>query len=181
MNKKEIILETSRELFEQYGYKKVSMDEIANKSNVTKKTIYSYFKDKDQLFSYFIENELVLLRKNLDKLEKKQKSFIDKISLNIFYILKLRNESKIFNRLLSESEDIQNKFIKLYDDVILEYIENKLKYGIENNEIKNCNTNLTAFIIYKVFISIMFEYKNQIDEEKVTSEVIGILKNGLLN
>ena len=66
-------------------------------------------------------------------------------------------------------------------DVILEYIESKLIYGIEKNEIKKCNTNLTAFVIYKVFISIMFEYKNDIDENKVTSEVINILKNGLLN
>ena len=159
MNKREDILLVSKNLFELYGYKKVSMDEIAKKANVTKKTIYSYFKDKDELF----------------------KSFIDKISLNILYMLKLRKESKIFNKLLDETDEIKEKFIKLYDDSILEYIESKLIYGIEKNEIKKCNTNLTAFVIYKVFISIMFEYKNDIDENKVTSEVINILKNGLLN
>ena len=42
MNKKEIIIEKARDLFTTYGYKKVSMDEIAREANVTKKTIYSY-------------------------------------------------------------------------------------------------------------------------------------------
>ena len=55
MEKKEVVINTARELFTKYGYKKVSMDEIARTSNVTKKTIYSYFKDKDELFRYFIE------------------------------------------------------------------------------------------------------------------------------
>ena len=54
MNKKETVINTARELFTKYGYKKASMDEIAKEANVTKKTIYSYFKDKDSMFSYFI-------------------------------------------------------------------------------------------------------------------------------
>ena len=45
--KKEDILKAAKELFSMYGYKKVSMNEIAEKANVTKKTIYSYFKDKE--------------------------------------------------------------------------------------------------------------------------------------
>ena len=78
MNKREDILLVSKELFENYGYKKVSMDEIAKKANVTKKTIYSYFKDKDELFKYFIDNELKEIKEKLEKLEKNKKSFIDK-------------------------------------------------------------------------------------------------------
>ena len=48
-NIKEDILKSSRELFTNYGYKKVSMDEIAKASGVTKKTVYSYFKDKESI------------------------------------------------------------------------------------------------------------------------------------
>ena len=33
----------------------LTADEIAKEANVTKKTIYTYFKDKDDLFSYFIQ------------------------------------------------------------------------------------------------------------------------------
>ena len=47
--------------------------------------------------------------------------------------------------------------------------------------IKKCDAHLTAFIIYKVFISILFEYDRDIDEKKVTKDVTAILKDGLLN
>ena len=39
--KKENVIESARLLFHKYGFKKVSMDEIAREANVTKKTIYS--------------------------------------------------------------------------------------------------------------------------------------------
>ena len=53
MSKKEKVIETARELFSKYGYR-ISMDELAKEANVTKKTIYSYFKDKDELIKYFL-------------------------------------------------------------------------------------------------------------------------------
>ena len=58
MSKKEQVIESARELFSEYGYKRVSMDEIAKKSGVTKKTIYTYFKDKNELIKFFLYEEL---------------------------------------------------------------------------------------------------------------------------
>ena len=67
MNKKEMIIQTARDLFTKFGYKKVSMDEIAREAKVTKKTIYSYFKDKDSMFLYFVDEELEKIKKELEK------------------------------------------------------------------------------------------------------------------
>ena len=58
MSKKDIVVEIARNLFSKYGYKKVSMDEVAKGAGVTKKTIYTYFKDKESMFKYFIDEEL---------------------------------------------------------------------------------------------------------------------------
>ena len=41
--KKDQIIEAARLLFHKYGFKKVSMDEIAREAGVNKRTIYSYF------------------------------------------------------------------------------------------------------------------------------------------
>ena len=62
-NIKEDILKSSRELFTNYGYKKVSMDEIAKASGVTKKTVYSYFKDKASLLKTLIDEEMAKMKK----------------------------------------------------------------------------------------------------------------------
>ena len=43
------ILEKSKELFLNLGFKSVTMDEIATSLGVSKKTIYKYFKNKTEL------------------------------------------------------------------------------------------------------------------------------------
>lgn len=45
----EKILETSADLFLNYGFKSITMDDIANKIGISKKTIYQHYKNKHEL------------------------------------------------------------------------------------------------------------------------------------
>ena len=101
MEKKEVVINTARELFTKYGYKKVSMDEIARTSNVTKKTIYSYFKDKDELFRYFIEEELINMKQKIEK-KINNESFNDKVSTIMLEILNLRKNSALLESIIKD-------------------------------------------------------------------------------
>ena len=49
MEPKERILERSHELFNKYGIRSVSMDDIAAQLGMSKKTLYQYFADKEEL------------------------------------------------------------------------------------------------------------------------------------
>lgn len=49
MEPKERILERSHELFNKYGIRSVSMDDIAAGLGMSKKTLYQYFADKEEL------------------------------------------------------------------------------------------------------------------------------------
>ncbi|MDX2171554.1 MAG: TetR/AcrR family transcriptional regulator [Bacteroidota bacterium] len=49
MESKEKILKGVEELFFKYGIKNITMDEIARHMGISKKTIYHYFKDKDEV------------------------------------------------------------------------------------------------------------------------------------
>ena len=46
---KESILKKSGEIFLKFGFKSVTMDDIANELGISKKTIYKYFKNKVEL------------------------------------------------------------------------------------------------------------------------------------
>jgi len=46
---KERILQTAEELFLKYGIKSITMDEIARQLAISKKTIYQYYQDKDEI------------------------------------------------------------------------------------------------------------------------------------
>ncbi len=182
MNKKEIIIESARELFTTYGYNKVSMDEIAKKANVTKKTIYSYFKDKENLFQYFIDEELNKMKEEIDKKEKKNLPFIEKVTKVLFYILEFRKNSKLLNAMTSEKDiHLSTSLLEKYDKEIISYIQKKLEREIELKNIKTCNSKLMAFVIYKIYLAIIFDYDDELNEKEVVKEVTLILKKGLFN
>ncbi len=51
------VREKAHSLFMQYGFRSVSMDDIANNMGISKKTIYQYYADKDELVEAVIESE----------------------------------------------------------------------------------------------------------------------------
>lgn len=55
---KKYIIEESDKLFCQYGFKSVTMDDIAKHLGMSKKTIYQHFSDKDELVNILIESRL---------------------------------------------------------------------------------------------------------------------------
>ena len=182
MSKKELVIETARDLFTNYGYKKVSMDEIAKNANVTKKTIYSYFEDKESLFQYFIDEELEKAKEHIETIEKAKGSILEKVSKSIYYMLTFQKESQLFQVTLKDLDDtLSKKFKKYYDQTITSYIKEKIDHEIESKRIKPCNSKLMAFIIYNMYLAVMFEYDETLNEKEVTKEITNILSDGLLN
>ncbi len=177
---KEMILKSAKELFETYGYKKTSMDEIAKKSNVTKKTIYSYFKDKETLINTIIDNEFQRLKKEVDKISEKDNDIISFVKQTSSYLLKYKNKSKLLKTLMEENNNIAHIPSKI-DEVIIGYIKDKLLILKREKPNLVFDTNLTAFIIYKIYIAIMFEWQEEINEKEVTDNIVKILESGLLS
>lgn len=182
MSKKEIVIEKARELFTKYGYKKVAMDEIAKAANVTKKTIYTYFEDKESMFRYFINEELETMKENIELIYKEKLSFFNKVAKSLYYMLSYRKNSSLLKAINYEKEnEISSKFLQDYDKEIINYIKEKIDKEIKSNNIKKCNSKLMAFIIYKIYLALLFEYEDELNEKEVTKEVTLILKDGLFN
>ena len=53
------ILSTAENLFMEYGVKSITMDDIARKIAISKKTIYQFFRDKDSLILEVTKNHLI--------------------------------------------------------------------------------------------------------------------------
>jgi TetR/AcrR family transcriptional regulator, cholesterol catabolism regulator len=58
MEAKERILVKAEELFMQYGIRSVSMDDIANTLGMSKKTLYQYYADKDELVDAVVDGHI---------------------------------------------------------------------------------------------------------------------------
>ena len=185
--KKEQIIESARALFIKYGYKKVSMSEIAENAGVTKRTLYSYFRDKEDLLNYFLEEEVKKTKKMIQSIEKKKLEFFETIHQVLFELFKHKKKDKLLVILSKEAENVKMEAVKnslkKLDDSIQNYISEKLQRAKDNGYIRVSNIEMASFLIYKLYISLMFEWNSktsELDEKELSDNIISILKNGML-
>lgn len=185
--KEEQILESAKTLFTKFGYKKVTMDEIAKEAKVTKKTVYSYFKDKDEILKIFLIKETQNMKKIIDNIESKELNFTDKVHQTLYELFKYRRNNKFLSSITNEEISIRNcnvfDRLKIIDVSIKDYIKQKLEWAIENKKIMNINVDVASFLIYKMYVSLMIEWDDsnkQLNEEEISDIIIKILKNGII-
>jgi TetR/AcrR family transcriptional regulator, cholesterol catabolism regulator len=70
MEPQDKILKTALSLFFKYGIKHVTMDDIARELGMSKKTIYQFFREKDDLVNQLVETELSNQECEFDTLNK---------------------------------------------------------------------------------------------------------------
>ena len=182
--KEEQIIQTAKELFTKYGYKRVSMDEIAKKANVTKKTIYRYFKSKEELLKYYINQEILNMKEIIEKTEDHNISYFDNVHNVIYNLLVYKTKSDFLKILTRESIDFENQIIlenlKKLDKEIMNYISERLKDAIDKGYIINVDVEIVSFVIYKMYIALMFEFEDtKISKSKIADNIMKILKDGL--
>ncbi len=184
--KREQIIEAARELFHQFGFKKVSMDEIATKAGVTKKTIYMYFKSKEELLKYFIEEEINNMKKLVKEVEDKNLDFFETVNQAVYKILQYRKKQDFLNIIAREAEWLKNPIVvdnlALIDQKIQEFIKQKLENAKEKGEIYYQNIDITTFLIYKMYIALIIEWNDKdrnLDEQMIAQSISEILRKGL--
>ncbi len=97
---KERILRGAQELFMKYGVRSVSMDDIARHLSVSKKTLYQYFADKDEIVTMVAEFHLRYEQATYESLRSAAENAIDelvKISTCIKRDLQKMNPSLLFD------------------------------------------------------------------------------------
>jgi len=87
MDTKEQIVQNSATLFLKNGFYKTTMDDVARKLKISKKTIYKYFAAKDDLLNAIIEDTMTHVRDNINKIiSNKDQSVMKLISLSDFLV-----------------------------------------------------------------------------------------------
>ncbi len=82
------ILETTEDLFQRFGIKRISIEEICRTANVSKMTFYKYFKNKIDLVRFSWERWFDQNNAKFAEIRTMKLSFTEKLAL----ILKLKEE-----------------------------------------------------------------------------------------
>jgi len=86
MDIRERIREKAQELFMQYGIRSVSMDDIATHLGMSKKTIYQYFSDKDELVDAVLGVEIQEMQANCQDCSGRAQDAVHEIFLTLDHI-----------------------------------------------------------------------------------------------
>ena len=100
MDPKERILVKSHELFNRYGIRSVSMDDIAAQLGMSKKTLYQYYTDKDELVNAVFDIVLTTNKRQCVDCTNKGENAIHEVFLSFDMVeemLKTMNPSVLFD------------------------------------------------------------------------------------
>ncbi len=73
------ILHKGDELFRKYGVKSVTMDDLARELSISKKTLYLYFSDKEEIIFKTTEANIQRVDKDMKAIRKNCKNAIDEV------------------------------------------------------------------------------------------------------
>jgi TetR/AcrR family transcriptional regulator, cholesterol catabolism regulator len=88
---KDRILEASEELFLKYGFKSITMDEIARHLAISKKTIYQYYQDKDEIVYLVTKRRLDHDQESLCQVFAESANAIDEALATTRYVRQTRS------------------------------------------------------------------------------------------
>ncbi|KKI90826.1 TetR family transcriptional regulator [Bacillus sp. SA1-12] len=186
INRKQLILEAATKSFTQFGYKATTMDQVSKLANVGKGTIYTFYKNKEELFAEIIDGLLLDMKEAAENAFDSNLSFLQNVHRALYSILEFRKTHQLTIKLFQESSDFGtptvNEGVKKVEQMILYYIKQKITVAIENKEIKPCDPELTAFILLKLYISLIFDWEKHhepLEKEEIAEVFEQYLLKGL--
>lgn len=154
-NKKKEIIEKAKEVFAKRGYYNTTLADISHNCGMGRTTIYQYFKNKDEIFYYSVEDILIDIQSNVEVISEDDKlTFVEKIKKIVFELTSQYEHNYIFVLLAEiwivlkrENNGILNK-LKGYIEDLKKSINKLIVKGIEAEELKDIDSESMAHTIY---------------------------------
>lgn len=146
------LVDVARQLFAKQGVENTTMNDIALASKKGRRTLYTYFQSKEEIFDAVVESELDILIETMKKVSEKNISIEDKMIEMIYTRLDAVKEvvyrngtlRAVFFRDIWRVERVRKNF----DAREILLIKDVLKEGIEKGVFEIDNIDLTAEIIH---------------------------------
>ncbi len=185
---KDQLIDAARLLFARKGVERTTMNDIAKASKKGRRTLYTYFKNKEELFLVVVETELDTLLEKMKEVMRKNLSPEKKVIELIYTHLDLVKEVVYRNGTLRANffRDIWTveKVRKKFDVEEFKLFQEVLKEGKEADVFDIDNIELTAALIHYCLKGIEVPYIRgyigaDLDSETLNDNVINIVFGAL--
>lgn len=184
---KDSLVEIAQNIFSRFGYKKTTVDEIAQAARKGKSSIYYYFKSKEDIFKAVVDKEASILFSRINEAIETKENPKEKLKAYILTRMEAFKDLANFydavkNDLLAHMEFI-NKFREKHYKKEIQVIEQILQLGINNNEFNIKNPEITAIAISTAMKGLeipVFFKRETINLENRLDELLDVLFFGLI-
>ncbi len=149
LENKEKILKGAEDLFMKYGVRSISMDDIARHLSVSKKTLYQYFADKEELVTMVSKSHLERSTKQYEELHETSGNSIEELA-RLSVCLK-KDMEELNPAMLYDIQKFHPKawniWLEYKNKFIRESVVRNLKQGIEDGYIREeVNSEILAAV-----------------------------------
>ncbi len=144
---RERILDAAMNRMLKFGYRKVTMDEIAQDLVMSKNTIYKHFQSKIEMTEAIFERLEKEITHELSLIEESHKDPVEIISKNIFFLQQKLTPwfEHFLGDIKSELPDLWIRFLNFRNEKISE-IKTLIEDGIEKGKFRKINSALAVRI-----------------------------------
>lgn len=157
---KEKILEKATDMFLNYGFKSVTMDDIANKMGISKKTIYTHYENKTKLVEDSTMYMFDIISNGIDHICDLQQNPIEELyEIKKFIMMNLKNEKSSPQYQLQKyypkvHDVLRNKHFEVMQECVIKNIEKGIELGIYRE-------NLNIEFVSRIYFSGIHSIKDQ--------------------
>ncbi|KHE73214.1 TetR/AcrR family transcriptional regulator [Halobacillus sp. BBL2006] len=163
--KRKEILDAARHSFATFGYKATTMDLVAKAANVGKGTIYNFFKNKEELFQEIIAELLLEMKEQAETVMQAGRPLKENVHLALFELLEYRRSHQLTVKLVQEAKEIGTFAVKEALDnmeaLILGYLNEKITQAIDQGDIRSCDPEITAFMMFKLYTAFIIDWEER--------------------
>jgi Transcriptional regulator len=164
-NTKKMLIEVARELFAVNGKKDVTMNDIAEASKKGRRTLYTYFNNKEEIYKAVIDKELDSILEKLT-IVSSQKTEPD-VKLTNHILAHLDAVKDVVNRngslradFFHDIYEVERKRRKI-DVIEISLIRSIIAEGIEKNIFNRMDLDLSSMIIFYAIKGLEVPYIRQ--------------------
>jgi AcrR family transcriptional regulator len=186
MDRRKSILEAAEKSFSMFGYKASTVDQIAKIANVGKGTIYTFFANKEELFSEIVTNLVKETKHAASDAIKDDRPFYENLHDALYRVIELRKTHQLAVKLSQEVKELNTSPVKdavqRIEKAVLGFVKNELDKAVEKGELKECPTDIVAFMMVKLYVALIFDWEKDnpaIQKEKMLEVLEMFVMDGL--
>ena len=186
---RDMLVDVARQLFARMGVDNTTMNDIAQASRKGRRTLYTYFKNKNEIYLAVVESELNLLYKMLLDVAAKDMAPDEKLITFIYMRLDAIKAIVFRNGTLKATffRDIWRveKVRKNFDLREIEIIKSILDDGVTKGIFQMPDTEITATVLHHAFKGLEVPYirgimgMSPLDRAKRKENVMNLIFNGI--